>query len=124
MVQNFKELSVWQKAMSVVTAVYRLTNGFPKEELYGLTSQIRRSAVSIPSNIAEGRGKKGSTEFGRYLSIAYGSSAELETQLLIAKDLGYAAEPEIQAILNELYEVNRMLSVLMNSLEKQRTTNR
>jgi four helix bundle protein len=89
MVQGYKELIVWQKAMTLVQEVYRITNSFPKEEVFGLTSQIRRAAVSIPSNIAEGRSRRTRKDFGQFLAIAYGSAAELETQLLIAKSLNY-----------------------------------
>ncbi len=86
------KLAAWKEAMALVSAVYRVTQGFPKEELYGLSSQLRRSAVSIPSNIAEGAARQGSKEFAQFLNIAMGSISELETQLLIALDLGYLPE--------------------------------
>ena len=82
-------LDAWKEAMTLVSTVYRATQSFPKEELYGLTSQLRRSAVSIPSNIAEGAARRGAREFSQFLNIAMGSISELETQLLIAVDLGY-----------------------------------
>jgi len=82
-------LDAWKEAMALVSTVYRATQSFPKEELYGLTSQLRRSAVSIPSNIAEGAARRGRREFSQFLNIAMGSISELETQLLIAVDLGY-----------------------------------
>ena len=89
MVQSFRDLVVWQRAMQLTVAVYRLTQGFPREEVYGLTSQIRRSAVSVPSNIAEGQGRLGTGEFRQFLGVARGSNCELLTQLEIAQSLGY-----------------------------------
>lgn len=86
------KLEAWKDAMALVSAVYRLTRGFPKEEIYGLTSQLRRSAVSIPSNIAEGAARQGPKEFAQFLNLAMGSTSELETQLLIAVDLGYISD--------------------------------
>ncbi|MBM3358540.1 MAG: four helix bundle protein [Betaproteobacteria bacterium] len=86
------KLDAWKEAMALVSAVYRATQGFPREEIYGLSSQLRRSAVSIPSNIAEGAARQGPKEFGQFLSVAMGSTGELETQLLIAVDLGYLPE--------------------------------
>ena len=83
------KLEAWKEAMALVSATYRVTQGFPKEELYGLSSQLRRSAVSIPSNLAEGAARQGPKEFAQFLNIAMGSISELETQLLIAVDLGY-----------------------------------
>ena len=88
-VQHYRELIVWQKAMILVEAVYRATNDFPKTEIYGLTSQIRRAAVSIPSNIAEGQGRSTTRDFLHFLSVAQGSLMEVETQITIAKRLGY-----------------------------------
>jgi four helix bundle protein len=114
MKQSFRDLLVWQKSMTLVTQVYSITRGFPREELYGLTSQIRRAAVSIPSNIAEGQARLTRGEFRQFLGHAKGSIAELETQLLIAESLGY---PGIsQAVLRDLAEVRRMLNGLMSSL--------
>ncbi|HKC66104.1 MAG TPA: four helix bundle protein, partial [Pyrinomonadaceae bacterium] len=89
LVRNYSELIVWQKAMDLVEGIYAATKQFPKEEIYGLTSQIRRAAVSIPSNIAEGQGRKSINEFLHHLSIAYGSLREVETQILIAERLLY-----------------------------------
>lgn len=118
-IQSFKDLEVWQIARSLVVSIYQLTKTFPKEEIYGLTSQIRRAAISIPSNIAEGRGKRTTGDFIRFLNVAYGSSAELETQLLISQDLDYVDETTLIPILNRLHQINRMLNGLINSLEKQ-----
>lgn len=117
-IRNYRDLTVWQKAMDLVEETYRLTKEFPREELYGLTSQMRRAAVSIPSNIAEGHGRGSDTEFLRFLRIAYGSLRELETQVIIAVRLMYAT-PEIS---NEIMEyaahTGRLLNGLMNKLKK------
>ena len=87
--KTHKDLDVWNNAMGLVTEIYKVTKSFPKEELYSLTSQIRRSAVSVPSNIAEGAGRKHDKEFAQFLFVARGSLSELETQIIIAKNLGY-----------------------------------
>ena len=116
-VRNYRELIVWQKAMDLVELVYQATKQFPKEELYGLTSQVRRSAVSIPSNIAEGQARKSTAEFLNFLSIANGSRAEMETQILLAQRLKYVTNETAQLILNLSEEVNRLLNGLMNSLK-------
>jgi four helix bundle protein len=116
-VRNYRELIVWQKAMDLVELVYQATKQFPKEELYGLTSQVRRSAVSIPSNIAEGQARKSTAEFLNFLSIANGSRAEMETQILLAQRLNYVTTDTAQPILNLSEEVNRLLNGLMNSLK-------
>lgn len=99
-IQSYHELIAYQKAYQLVLLIYRMTGSFPKEEVYGLTSQIRRAAVSIPSNIAEGF-MRGSKEYLHFLKIALGSAAELETQLSLSKDLGYCSEadfPEMQTL--------------------------
>jgi four helix bundle protein len=114
MKQHFKELLVWQKAMVMVTRVYELTRSFPREEMYGLTSQIRRAAVSVPSNIAEGQARPTTGEFKHFLGIARGSLAELDTQLLIAQNLGYFQQTG--DLFDKLAEVGRMLSGLVSSL--------
>src|ERR1041385_1021104 len=91
-VKNYQELIVWQRAMDLVEEVYRISRGFPREEVYGLTSQIRRASVSIPSNIAEGQGRRTTPDFVKHLSIAYGSLREVETQALIAhRQIGRAS---------------------------------
>lgn len=110
----YKDLVVWQKAMGLVTQVYDVTRAFPREEVYGLTSQIRRAAVSVPSNIAEGQARLNTGEFRQFLGIARASLAELETQLLIAGNLGYL--PDATALLDLIGEVSRMLSGLIASL--------
>jgi four helix bundle protein len=119
MLKNFKELKVWQKSYVLCLKVYKMTNSFPREEVYGLTSQIRRSAVSVPSNIAEGYGRKTTPDYIRYLYISYGSTCELETQLLLSHDLDYVEKGEMKGIQEELGEVERMLKALIKSLEKK-----
>ena len=108
-------LEAWQRALKLVKTIYSATASFPKSELYGLTSQMRRAAVSIPSNIAEGSARNTTPEFLRFLYIARGSLAELETQLLIARDLGYLKDAE--APKNELYQVTALLDGLIKSLK-------
>ena len=117
-VRKYSELIVWQKAMAMVAAVYKATRGFPKEELYGLASQVRRAAVSVPSNIAEGQGRKSTAEFLHHLSIAYGSLMEVETQLLIADNLDYLDEGTVERLLDHAGEVGRLINGLSNSLHK------
>ena len=92
MAKSYRDLLVWQKGIQLSVLIYRLSKGFPREDLYGLTSQMRRSAVSIPSNIAEGAGRLNTQEYRQFLGIARGSSFELQTQLTIAKELGYGDE--------------------------------
>jgi four helix bundle protein len=122
MLRNFKELSVWQKAYQLCLEIYRLTKKFPKEEIYNLTSQIRRAAVSVPSNIAEGYGRRTGPDYIRSLYIAYGSVCELETQIMLSGDLGYVSKSDSEKVLNELAEVERMLKALIRSLEKKHST--
>ena len=109
--KSFKELIVWQKAYKLVLEIYKFTNNFPKAETYGLTQQVRRAATSIPSNIAEGYGRKHKTDYHRFLSMAYGSLLELETQYLLAVDLGYTRQSN--AIEGLLKEVGGMLYRIM-----------
>ena len=114
---TYKDLTVWQKSIELVTAIYELTKKFPKEEIYGLTSQIRRAAVSIPSNITEGKMRGGNTEFRRFLLIAFASGAELETQLIISKKLSQSAKLDYNRVDSLLEEVMRMLNKLISQLE-------
>jgi four helix bundle protein len=109
-------LIVWQKAMDLVEDVYKSSKDFPREEIYALTSQIRRAAVSIPSNIAEGQGRRTTLDFLRHLSIAYGSLREVETQILIAGRLRYVAQTRVDDVMDLAGEVGRLLNGLMNSL--------
>jgi four helix bundle protein len=119
MLKNYKDLKVWQKAYQLCLEIYKITKGFPKEEMYVLTSQIRRSAVSIPSNIAEGYGRKTTPEYIRSLYIAYGSNCELETQALLSGDLGYIEAAKLKKVQDEIGEVERMLKALIRSLESK-----
>ena len=116
-VQNYRELIVWQRSMDLVELVYKYTKTFPKEEQYGLTSQFRRAAVSIPSNIAEGQARNGSAEFRNFLSIASGSRAEVETQLMIAARLGYISDDELNKALSLSVEIKRMTHSLSSKLK-------
>lgn len=111
------ELRAWQEAMSLVKEVYRITASFPRDELYSLTSQMRRAAVSIPSNIAEGAARTGDKEFLQFLSISRGSLSELETQLIIAGDLGYL--PSSDEIMQRIDSLFGLLSGLMKSLRER-----
>jgi four helix bundle protein len=116
--KNYQELIVWQKSMDLVEEVYKSSRDFPREEVYGLTSQIRRASVSIPSNIAEGQGRRTTSDFLRHLSIAYGSLREVETQILIARRLKYVAQGRLETVMSLAGEVGRLLNGLMASLER------
>lgn len=116
-VQSYRELTVWQRSMQLTVSVYKLSQGFPREEVYGLTSQIRRSAVSIPSNIAEGQGRANPGEFRQFLSIARGSNCELQTQLEIAKALSFGEPRLIEEAESLSNEVRKMLFGLIDSLD-------
>ena len=111
--KTYKDLIVWQKAIELVVHIYELTDKFPREEIFGLTSQIRRAAVSIPSNIAEGKMRGGEIEFKRFLFIAFASGAELETQIIIAKKLPKTANLDYNKIDLNLSEVMKMLNKLV-----------
>lgn len=115
--KDFKKLKVWEKAHALTLRIYQATRAFPKEELYGLTSQMRRAASSIPTNIAEGYGRGRDTEFARFMEIASGSSCELEYQLMLAHDLKYLGPDEFGTLSNELAEVKRMLNVFVKKLK-------
>jgi len=112
-IKSYKELIVWQKSISLVKVIYKLTNNFPQSEIYGLSSQMRRAAVSIPSNIAEGYARKSSREYSQFYSIAYGSLLELETQLTIARDLKFGNINSYNDIESLVNEVSRMLHVMI-----------
>jgi four helix bundle protein len=122
-VKRYSDLIAWQKAMDLVEAVYKISTQFPKEEIYGLTSQLRRAAVSVPSNIVEGQ-SRGSKEFVRFLQIAHGSLSEVETQMMIAHRLGYVPQERLDAALKKAAEVGRILNGLMASIEKLATGHR
>lgn len=119
MLKSYQDLRVWEKGYKLCLEIYRLTKKFPDEEKYGLSSQLRRSSVSIPSNIAEGYGRKGRQEYIHYLYVGYGSCCELKTQVMLAVDLGYIKKNEREKVLELLSEVERMLKALINSLEKK-----
>ena len=119
MLKNYKDLNVWQKSYKFCLEIYRVTAAFPNEERYGLTSQIRRSVVSIPSNIAEGYGRKSTPDYIRMLYIAYGSVCELETQVLLAGDLGFVKNGAFNNLKNDIAETERMLKALIKSLENK-----
>jgi four helix bundle protein len=112
--RSFKDLIVWQKSYKLVLEIYKITTDFPKFEIYGLSQQMRRAAVSIPSNIAEGYGRKHNAEYNQFLSIAYGSLLELETQFLLAIDLKYVGKN--QTIENLLSEVGKMLFRMLHPI--------
>ncbi len=117
-IRTFRDLVVWQKAMALVTEIYRHTKSLPKDETYGLISQIRRSAVSIPSNIAEGFGRHATNDYLRFLRISMGSLFELETQIEISCNLGYLKRDEFATLDSSCREVERMLSALIRSLRR------
>lgn len=115
---SYKKLIVWQKAYQLTLDIYSITNKFPKDELFGFTSQMRRCSVSIPSNLAEGNMRRGNKEHIQFIRIAYGSGAELETQLLLSRDLKYIVDKEYNELNDLLTEVMRMLNKLITSLSK------
>jgi len=119
MLKNYKDLKVWQKSYQLCLGIYKETAKFPKEERFGLTSQMRRSAVSVPSNISEGYGRKTTADYIRFLFIAYGSNCELETQTLLCGDLGYIESATVGEIKAEIQAVERMLKALIKSLENK-----
>ncbi len=119
-VKDFHELKVWQKAHQLTLAVYQITATFPREELYGLTSQLRRCSASIPSNLAEGCGRNGDAEFARFCSIAMGSASELEYHLLLAKDLKFIKPKDHAELSQRATELKRMLTALLQKLNADR----
>jgi four helix bundle protein len=110
------KLEAWKEAMVLVSTIYRVTKDFPKEEIFGLTAQLRRAAVSVPSNIAEGAARHGSREFAQFLNVAIGSISEIETQLLIAADLGYLAKDD--SVFSVLEQVSKLVSGLWKSVRQ------
>lgn len=118
MLKNYKELNVWKKAYQLCLEIYQITKTFPKEEIYGLTSQLRRASVSVPSNIAEGYGRQTTKEYIQALYIAYGSICEMETQILLSKDLGYIQAKISEDLKQDIGNVERMLKALIKSLKK------
>jgi four helix bundle protein len=116
-VGSFRDLLVWQRSMELAVAVYTLTRGFPKEELHGMTSQMRRASISIASNIAEGKGRNSQGEFRQFLGVARGSAFELQTQLLLARRLEFCSESATKSCLSLAAEVERMIGPLIATLQ-------
>ena len=116
-IRSYRDLRVWQKAMDLAVACYQVTRRFPKEELYGLTSQIRRASVSVAANIAEGHGRNNRGDYIQFLRIGQGSLKELETHLLLSERLNVCAANEVDPILNECDAIGRMLRALIRSLQ-------
>jgi four helix bundle protein len=119
MAQHYKDLIAWQKAMKLVTRVYSVSDAFPRRELFGLTGQLRRAAVSVPSNIAEGQARFSHKEFVHFLRNARGSLAEVETQILIARDLHYISGTDAGQLAREINEISRILMALTNAIQAQ-----
>ena len=117
--QTHKNLKVWQRSISLVTDIYRVTRDFPKEEIYCMVNQLRRAAISIPSNIAEGSARKHTKEYIHFLYVSLGSAAEIETQLIISTNLGYIMSDKAACIQSELEEIIRMLIGLIKSLSNR-----
>jgi four helix bundle protein len=119
MLKSYRDLLVWQKAVELALLIYRLSEGFPKREIYGLASQVRRAGVSVPSNIAEGYGRNSRREYLQFLSIAQGSLKEMETQTIIAKRLGYVTVSQADRVLADAEIVGKMLGNLIRSLRSK-----
>ena len=118
--RSHRDLKVWQIALDMTETLYRTTVDWPKSEQYGLVSQVRRAAVSVPANLAEGAGRRTPGEFMHFIGIARGSLAELETLLIIARRLGYIEEPLFRAIMDDLFELGRMTTGLLKSINDRR----
>jgi four helix bundle protein len=118
--KNFRELKVWQKSHELTLSIYKVTGRFPKEEMYGLTSQLRRASSSVPANIAEGCGRKGDAELSRFMQIAMGSASEVEYHLLLAKDLGFMDGKQHLKLENETIEVKRMLASFITAIRPKK----
>lgn len=116
---DFRKLLIWQKSMSLVTKIYYSTNNFPKEEIFGLTSQIRRSSISIPSNIAKGSGRESDKDLLRFLNISVGSLFEMQTQLEIAKNISYLKEDDFNNLYEDSREVERMLVSIIKKIKSR-----
>ena len=118
--KDFRQLKVWEKSHQLALAIYKATKEFPKEELYGLNSQIRRSSISIPTNIAEGCGRNTDADFARFLQMAMGSASETEYQLILARDLEFLPKESYEKLQNDVEEVKRMLASLLKTLRADR----
>ena len=119
-VRSYQDLIVWQKAMELVTKIYQVSNKFPRDEVFALTSQLRRAAISVPSNIAEGQGRSSRKEFIYFLGNAKGSLSEVETQILIARNLSYVSDEDLNTLLELSAEVGRILNGLLTSLREKK----
>jgi len=117
--RNYRDLQVWSKAHHLTLELYRISGQFPREETYGITSQLRRAAVSIGANLAEGCGRRTSSELARFVRIAMGSASELDYHLLLSRDLGFMAADEFTRASSALIEVRKMLTSFLNSVEEQ-----
>ena len=117
-IKSYRDLEVWKKSIELVKKIYIATKDFPKDEVYGLVSQMRRAAVSVPSNIAEGKMRGHTNEFVQFLYVALGSGAELDTQLIIAKGMKYIGEEEANIILDEINHISRMIRNLIKALKR------
>ncbi len=117
--RDYRKLTVWQKSHELTLAIYKATIKFPKEEVYGLTSQARRAAVSVPANIAEGCGRQTEKELARFFQIAVGSASEVEYYALLAKDLKYISDKESDSLMNDVEEIKRMLFSFMKKLKAE-----
>lgn len=118
--RDFRQIKIWEKAHRHVLEIYKATAGFPKEELYGITSQLRRASASIPANIAEGFGRGGNVELARFLQIGMGSANEVEYHVLLAKDLGFISEDAYDRLATQIIEVKRMLAALLMKVRADR----
>ena len=118
--KSYRDLEVWQKGMSLAKDVYQVTSRFPADEKFGLVNQIRRAVVSIPSNIAEGHARSGTAEFKHFISIALGSLAEMETQIILSSELGYLNKKEMTGLLEQLDIIGKMLRGLYKALGRKR----
>jgi len=116
--ESYRDLIAWRKAMQFVLEIYRATRAFPRDELYGLTNQLRRAAVSVPSNIAEGQARYSPKEFRHFLSLSRGSLVEIETQLMIAQSLGYLSAKQSRKLLDEAAKLGRILNGLIASIKQ------
>jgi four helix bundle protein len=119
MAQDYRDLIVWQKAIDLTVCVYQLTHAFPKDEIYGLISQMRRAAVSVASNIAEGRGRLNVGEFRQFLGVSQGSIYELQTQLLVARKLGMGTDASLNGVESLSSEVSKMLGAFIQTLNRK-----
>ena len=120
-VKSYRELIIWQKSMDLVTMIYKFTASYPREEMFGLTSQLRRAAVSIPANISEGQARNTSGEFRQFLGIAYGSLAELETLTILSNNLNYLTTENAEILLKNCSEIGKMINGLLKTLTKLTT---